>query len=34
MSLRFTVKMPAITRAALEYCIAIAMIFEKMLAVL
>ncbi len=33
MSLRFTVKVPAITRAALEYCTAIAMIFKKMLGV-
>ncbi len=31
MSLRFTVKVPAITRSALEYCKVIAMIFKKML---
>jgi hypothetical protein len=33
MSLRFTVKVAAITRPALEYCIAISMIFKKMLGV-
>ncbi len=33
MCLRFTVKVAAITRSALEYCTAIAMFFEKMLRV-